>query len=100
MNSATSRLQSSKAFRALADETRSAKSFRRFIADYGAVLAVVICYGSIAWSRGSSSTLDFLGVLVIIFMLHAASEQRAQRRLELLAGALDELQRTMERDDT
>jgi hypothetical protein len=100
MSSSTSRIQATKAFQSLTSEVRAAKSFGRFVSDFGTVLALIICYGYIAWLRGSSSTFDFLGILVIVLTLQAISDRRAQRRFELLVEALDQLQLVIEDEDT
>jgi Flp pilus assembly protein TadB len=72
---------------------QSANSLRRYITDYSAVIAVTLCYAYIAWLDVSSNRIHFLGLLVIILMIHSVSEQRAQHRLKLLLEALEEIQR-------
>jgi hypothetical protein len=81
-------------------DIRAANSLRRFITDYGAVLAITACYLYATAFRPSSSASEFLPMLVVLFSLHAVSEIRAQQRQKLLLSALRQMQQAIYREAT
>jgi hypothetical protein len=51
-----------------------------------------VLYGFIAVHQGTQFFIVYCGVLVVVFMLQASSEQRARRQLDLLVGLVRELE--------
>jgi hypothetical protein len=51
-----------------------------------------LCYGAIAWLQGGKFLLLYLGIMVIVFMLHEMSLRRVERQIDSVIETLRELQ--------
>jgi len=54
---------------------------RRYLRDYGALLAVTVGYAIIEFLRPGPGATQFFTLLSIVFVLHGVTERRAQRQL-------------------
>src|SRR2546423_1368447 len=88
---------SNHALEAIEREITASKSFRRFAADYGAVVILLVCYLPF-WRSTQLSGL--LPLMVVLLSLHAVAEVRAQQRQKLLLDALRDLQRLVVNEAT
>ena len=87
-----------KALETIERDIKDSKSLRRFVTDYGFVLALTAFYVYATTFRPASSTSEFLPLLVVLFSLHAVSEFRAQQRQKLLLDALRQMQQAIYRE--
>ena len=90
----------SNALEVIERDIKAAKPLRRFISDYGAVVALIACYAYASSLRPSAGASDFLPLVVVLLSLHVVSEMRAQQQQKLLLHALREMQRVIEREAT
>jgi hypothetical protein len=60
---------------------------------YWRVLFVALCYGVIAWHQGENFLMLYLGMMVVVFMLHDMSVRRVERQIDSVLDTLRELQK-------
>jgi hypothetical protein len=60
---------------------------------YWRVYLVLLCYGGIAWIQGEKFLMLYLGITVVVFMLHEMSVRRVERQIDSVLDTLRELQK-------
>jgi hypothetical protein len=60
---------------------------------YWRVYFVSACYGFVAAMQGIKFLIVYLGVLVVIFMIHGIIERRHQQQMNLIVELIEELQK-------
>ena len=60
---------------------------------YWRVYLAALCYGGIAWIQGEKFLMLYLGIMVIVFMLHEMSVRRVERQIDSVLDSLRELQK-------
>ena len=64
----------------------------------GLVFFLAICYGFIAYVYGTPFIMTYLGVMAVVFTLHAYYEKRTRKRIDLLVQIVQELEEKRRQD--